>query len=67
MVLNNKSLFVHQSLKKTSFFQEMQEFDPLKKNNKDDALDAVAGCLLAEPIRLPSTGYSPKKFSEWRF
>lgn len=67
VVLNNKSLFVHHSLKKTSFFREMREFDPLKKNNKDDALDAVAGCLLAEPVRLPAAGYGQKQFLDWRF
>ena len=49
------------------FEKEMKEFNPLKQNNKDDALDAVAGCLLAEPVRLSSFQYSPKNFSEWRF
>ena len=36
----------------TPFIQEMREWT-FDGSLHDDALDAVAGCLLSEPVRLP--------------
>ena len=43
---------VHDSVRDTPFITEMREWRPSSRA-PDDALDAVAGCLLAEPVRLP--------------
>lgn len=43
---------VHDSVRTTPFITEMREWRPGTRA-PDDGLDAVAGCLLAEPVRLP--------------
>jgi hypothetical protein len=45
-------LSAHRSVWRSPFIAEMREWRPRGKT-RDDALDAVAGCLLAEPVRLP--------------
>ncbi|MBF0246769.1 MAG: phage terminase large subunit, partial [Alphaproteobacteria bacterium] len=45
-------LRVHETVLKTPFLAEMREWRPGAKAH-DDGLDAVAGCLLSEPVRLP--------------
>ena len=50
--LLNGSLYVHQSVMQTPFPDEMQDFNATGRTH-DDGLDAVAGCLLSEPVRLP--------------
>jgi len=45
-------LHVHESIFTTPFMIEMREWRPASKA-PDDGLDAVAGCLLSEPVRLP--------------
>ena len=59
-------LYVHKSVQSTPFLTEMREWCP-GANKHDDGLDAVAGCLLTEPVRLPrvSKGFSLKP--DWRF
>ena len=42
---------VHSSVRKTPFITEMREWRPASRA-PDDGLDAVAGCLLSEPVRL---------------
>lgn len=54
VVLASKALWVHRNVWKTRFPTEMREWVP-SVSAKDDALDAVAGCLLSEPVRLPRT------------
>ena len=44
-------IFAHASIWKTPFITKMREWQPAAKA-KDDGLDAVAGCLLAQPVRL---------------
>lgn len=44
-------IHVHSSVKATPFITEMREWRPASKA-ADDGLDAVAGCLLTEPVRL---------------
>lgn len=60
----------HKSILQSRFKGEMDDWRPGNKgkNLKDDALDAVAGCLLSEPVRLPrSLGHtSVKPLPDWR-
>lgn len=44
-------LHVHEEVWQSGFVQEMREWLP-DRESRDDALDAVAGCILAEPVRL---------------
>lgn len=46
-----QSLYVHDSVRQTPFLSEMSEWVPEGKSN-DDGLDAVAGALSLEPVRL---------------
>lgn len=46
-------LAMHESVLHTMFVREMREWRPGSSGQRDDGLDAVAGCLLAEPVRLP--------------
>lgn len=65
--LMNGSFWAHADIKKTPFLDEMRDFIPNGKGH-DDGLDAVAGCLLTEPVRLeriPPTFI--KNTLEWRF
>ena len=68
-VLAAGRLHAHRSIRRTPFVQEMQEWIP-GTNSRDDGLDAVAGCLLAEPVRLgrpaPSSGVRPRPAPAWR-
>ncbi|MBR5130399.1 MAG: phage terminase large subunit [Alphaproteobacteria bacterium] len=66
-ILMNRSLKAHTRIKQTPFLEQMKEWSPAGRS-KDDSLDAVAGCLLSESIRLPSKTY--RYFNaqkEWRF
>ncbi len=51
-VMAARALYVHKHIRKTPFLTEMQEWRPGLKNNHDDGLDAVAGALSLEPVRL---------------
>ncbi|MBR7158350.1 MAG: phage terminase large subunit [Alphaproteobacteria bacterium] len=54
-VLAERALYVHESVEETPFVAEMREWIPGGKGH-DDGLDAVAGCLLAEPVRMNAEG-----------
>ena len=45
-------LHAHRDVWATPFVAEMREWRPGTRA-RDDGLDAVSGCLLAEPVRLP--------------
>jgi hypothetical protein len=47
------ALHAHASVYATPFVQEMREWRPGLSHARDDGLDAVAGCLASEPVRLP--------------
>lgn len=67
VVLASKALHVHKAVWQTSFPTEMREWGPVK-SAKDDALDAVAGCLLSEPVRLsrrPLVELEGRKIKFW--
>lgn len=47
-----RALHVHERVKATPFLSEMSEWRPELKNGRDDGLDAVAGALAQEPLRV---------------
>jgi hypothetical protein len=65
-VLAARRLSVHDSVWRTRFPREMAEWKPDTPGLHDDALDAVAGCLLAEPVRLPLAPPAPRATLPWR-
>lgn len=52
VVMAARSLHVHASVYKTPFISEMNEWRPSIRNRHDDGLDAVAGALDMEPLRI---------------
>ena len=62
----NGALSVHNSIKQTSFVDELQDFDPFAPKGHDDALDAVAGCLLSEPVRLKRNAFARLTHQKWQ-
>ena len=64
-VLAARSLHIHARVAASPFLIEFREWRPGVSGASDDGLDAVAGCLAAEPIRLPrrtQSGLRPR----WR-
>lgn len=53
-VLAARALHVHRSVLLTPFLHELREWRPTKTSGHDDALDAVAGALSLDPVRLRS-------------
>ena len=51
-VMAARALHVHESVYRTPFITEMQEWRPSLKGGHDDGLDAAAGALSLEPMRL---------------
>ncbi|MBK1671175.1 hypothetical protein CKO28_24525 [Rhodovibrio sodomensis] len=47
------ALHAHDSVFATPLLQEMRDWRPGLGHARDDGLDAVAGCLASEPVRLP--------------
>jgi hypothetical protein len=60
-----RRLHAHESVFRTRFPSEMAEWAPGVSGARDDALDALAGCLLAEPVRLARAG-PPPRAAYWR-
>jgi hypothetical protein len=52
-VLAARRLSAHEGVFRTRFPAEMAAWRPNAPGVRDDALDALAGCLAAEPVRLP--------------
>ena len=57
------ALHAHAGVWSTPFIEEMREWRPARRC-RDDGLDAVSGCLLAEPVRLRR--YAPGPRRDWR-
>jgi Terminase Bacteriophage T7, Ribonuclease H-like domain len=57
------ALHAHASVWSTPFIEEMREWRPARRC-RDDGLDAVSGCLLAEPVRLRRFTPGPRR--SWR-
>jgi hypothetical protein len=64
-VMAARRLHAHEAVFRTNFPVEMAEWKPGLSGAPDDALDAVAGCLLAEPVRMPGLPPAPRGAS-WR-
>jgi len=65
-VLAAGALHAHRSVWDTPFVQEMRDWRPDGRfKGHDDGLDAVAGCLASEPVRLPRQP-TPARRPEWR-
>ncbi len=62
-VLAAGALHAHRSVWASPFITEMREWQP-GIDVQDDGLDAVSGCLLAEPVRLPVTPAPTRR--DWR-
>ena len=60
-----RRLYANEGVFRTPFAAEMAEWRPGAAGVRDDALDAVAGCLLAEPVRLVR-GIRPLPRPSWR-
>ncbi len=65
-VLAARRLSAHEGIWRTPFPREMAEWRPGASGVRDDALDAVAGCLLSEPVRLPSVVATRPGTLPWR-
>jgi len=64
-VLAAGALGAHRSLWSTPFIAEMREWQPGGRG-RDDGLDAVAGCLLSQPVRLGRAGAAVGERRDWR-
>ena len=65
--LMNGSLWINERIRQTPFLNEMRDFTT-GNSTHDDGLDAVAGCLLSEPVHIKRPiGAFSKHYSEWRF
>lgn len=61
-------LHAHRNVWTTPFIAEMREWRP-GETRRDDGLDAVSGCLLAEPVRLslrPADSRPRRRPGDWR-
>ena len=52
VVLAARALHIHDSVQHTPFMQEMRDWRPSSGRGTDDCLDAVAGALSQEPVRI---------------
>jgi hypothetical protein len=60
------ALHAHRQIWSTPFIAEMRDWRP-GQNGRDDGLDAVAGCLLSEPVRLSKAAAPPpQQAADWR-
>ena len=63
-LLAARALHVHASVWETPFIRELREWLPGGRG-RDDGLDAVSGCILAQPVRLGGHGPAPPR-RDWR-
>ncbi|MBR9971221.1 phage terminase large subunit [Magnetospirillum sulfuroxidans] len=64
-VLAAGALSAHRSVWTSPFVSEMREWQPGGKS-RDDGLDAVAGCLLSQPVRLTRPTVKAGERADWR-
>ena len=65
--LANGSLLFHQRIKQTPLMDEIASWTPDAKQIHDDGLDALAGCLLAEPVHLIRNFQTFETKPDWRY
>lgn len=51
-------LHAHDAVIAGKFLRELRDWRPDAKHQRDDSLDAVAGCLLSEPVRIGSRRFA---------
>ncbi len=61
-VMAARSFYVHEAVKQTPFITEMSEWQPMQNSGHDDGLDAVAGALSLEPVRIKRSYTNAKPF-----
>lgn len=64
-VMAARSLHVHASVYDTPFITEMTEWKPGGKGMRDDGLDAVAGALSLQPVRISRSFGGMARKPEW--
>ena len=64
-LLATRALRAHASVWETPFVREMREWLP-GGNGPDDGLDAVSGCILAQPVRLSAARQPTPPRRDWR-
>lgn len=66
-LLADRRLLAHRQVWETSFIREMRDWRPDGRyRGPDDGLDAVAGCLGAEPYRFDRSTAAPERRPDWR-
>ncbi|PWC34184.1 phage terminase large subunit [Azospirillum sp. TSO35-2] len=66
-LLADRRLLAHRLVWETPLIREMREWRPDGRyRGPDDGLDAVAGCLTAEPHRFDRSTPSPERRADWR-
>ena len=63
-VLDAQHLYINKKIIKTGFLEQLSDFKPTEKNNKDDMIDAVSHCLNFEPTRF-NRSYNGKTLAKW--
>jgi len=64
-VLAARALHVHRSVSLTPFLQEMRDWKP-GTHTRDDGLDAVAGALSQQPVRIGSQPSTGRIYQNWQ-
>lgn len=65
--LANGSLLFHVRIKQTPLMDEIASWTPDARQIHDDGLDALAGCLLAEPVHLTRNFQGFESKPDWRY
>lgn len=66
--LANGSLLFHNRVKETPLMEELNAWTPENSKMHDDGLDALAGCLLSEPVRFTRCAkQTVKAGADWRY
>lgn len=60
-----RAIHVHRSVLETSFVKEMEDWRPDKRGGHDDCLDAVAGAISLQPIRIRKIAAAENPDRNW--
>jgi hypothetical protein len=60
-----RAIHVHRSVLTTPFIKEMEDWRPDKRGAKDDCLDAVAGAITIQPIRIGKIPAAENTDRQW--
>lgn len=61
-----RMIHLHRNVTRTPLLDEMRDWVPGSTRGHDDGLDALAGAILMEPVRLPSGGGVARPRVTWR-